>query len=189
MGEESKHRIKKACRAELKFELLQKHSNIKLDPILNDACGSDIEKFCVNERADDGGLECLKSLKHRELSKRCRKELFKEEMEEAVDNDTDFAPKCLAIIGKRIVQHSKDFRLNPSLRKSCNRDIPKFCKEVMKFKGEDFFEGQVIECLKEKAIQKHSKLTDQCRKEILTIISYSAHIVDADPVLEEKCPH
>jgi len=222
--EESKHRIKKACRAELKFELLQKHSNLKLDPVLNDACGSDIEKFCANERADDGGLECLKSLKHRELSKRCRKELFKEEMEEAVDNDTDFAlmrgckreikehcadedskdvlrclkdfsddsnfdPKCLAIIGKRIVQHSKDYRLNPNLRKSCNRDIPKFCKEVLKFKGEDFFEGQVIECLKEKAIQKHSKLTDQCRKEILTIMSYSAHIVDADPVLEENCPH
>jgi len=222
--EESKHRIKKACRAELKFELLQKHSNVQLDPVLNDACGADIEKFCSTEKGDDGGLECLKSLKHKELSKDCRKELFKEEIEEAVDNDTDFAlmrgckreikehcadedakdvlrclkdfsddsnfdPKCLKIIGKRIIQHSKDYRLNPSLQKSCSMDIPKFCKEVLRFKGEDFFEGHVIECLKQKAIQKHSMLTDQCRKEILTIISDSAHIVDADPALEENCPN
>jgi len=222
--EESKHRIKKACRAELKFELLQKHSNVKLDPVLNEACGADIEKFCATEKGDDGGLECLKSLKHRDLSQPCIRELFKEEREEAEDNDTDFAlmrgckreikehcgdedakdvlrclkdfsddsnfdPKCLAIIEKRIVQHSKDFRLNPSLQKSCNRDIPKFCKEVLRFKNEDFFEGRVIDCLKQKAIQKHSMLTDQCRKEILTMMSDSAHIVAADPVLEQNCPN
>eukprot|EP00090_Calanus_glacialis_P000340 TRINITY_DN10209_c0_g1_i1.p1 TRINITY_DN10209_c0_g1~~TRINITY_DN10209_c0_g1_i1.p1 ORF type:complete len:1124 (-),score=372.79 TRINITY_DN10209_c0_g1_i1:391-3762(-) len=222
--EESKHRIKKACRAELKFELLQKHSNVKLDPVLDGACGADIEKYCANEKGDDGGLECLKSLKHRELSKMCRKELFKEEVEEAVDNDTDFAlmrgckreikehcadedakdvlrclkdfrddsnfdAKCLNIIGKRIVQHSKDYRLNPSLQKSCHKDIPKFCKDALKFKGEDFFEGHVIACLKHKAIQKNSMLTDQCRKEIMTILSDSAHIVDADPELEENCPN
>jgi len=224
--DEEKHRIKKSCRAELKFELLQKHSNVKLDPVLDEACGADIEKFCENDRGEDGGLECLKSQKHKELSRQCKQVLFQEEKEEADDNDTDFAlmrgckreikehcadedakdvlrclkdfsddsnfdPKCLKIIGKRIIQHSKDYRLNPALQHSCSRDIPKFCGEFLKgVKGDDdFYEGQVIACLKQKAIQKHSKLTDQCRKEIMNILSDSAHIVAADPVLEENCPN
>jgi len=222
--EENKHRVKKACRAELKFELLQKHSNVKLDPELQTACENDIERYCRHETEEDGGLECLKAQKHKSLSKQCRKELFKEEIEEAVDNDTDFAlmrgckkeikehcsneegkdvlrclkdfsddnnfdPKCLKIIGKRIVQQSKDFRLNPRLQKSCKRDIPKFCKEAMRSKNEEFYEGHVIACLKEKAIQKRSMLSDPCRKEIMTIMSDSARNVEADPELEEKCPN
>eukprot|EP00092_Neocalanus_flemingeri_P071922 GFUD01088424.1.p1 GENE.GFUD01088424.1~~GFUD01088424.1.p1 ORF type:complete len:1134 (-),score=335.63 GFUD01088424.1:2263-5664(-) len=226
-AEEEKHRIKKACRAELKFELLQKHSNVKLDPVLEEACGADIEKFCEKEIGEDGGLECLKSKGHDNLSRKCKKVLFQEEKEEAEDNDIDFALmrgckreikehcadedaknvlqclkdfsddsnfdlKCLKVIGKRIIQHAKDYRLNPSLADSCKRDIPKFCGDVLNKinKGdEEFYEGHVIACLKQKAIQKHSKLSDQCRKEIMNILSDSAKIVDADPVLEQNCPN
>jgi len=224
--EEDKHRVKKACRAELKFELLQKHSNLKFDPVLEKACSAEIDKFCEHDRGDDGGLECLKSQRHQDLSRPCKKLLYQEEKEEADDNEVDFAlmrgckreikehcadedvkdvlrclkdfsddnnfdPKCLKIMGKRIIQQSKDYRLNPSLQNSCSRDINKFCSDVVsRFKDDhEFFEGHVIDCLKQKAIQKHSKLTDQCRKEMMNILADSAHVVDADPVLEENCPN
>jgi len=222
--EETKHRIKKACRAELRFELLQKHSNIKLDPELQSACETEMQNHCQDEQdAEDGGLECLKSIKHKLLSQACRRKLLKEEMEESMDNDVDFAlmrgckreikehcsdidskdvltclkdfsddsnfdPKCLKIIEKRTVQHSKDIRLNPRLFKYCKKDAYKLCNNA-KMNGDDFIEGHVMACLKHQAIQKHSKLSAKCKKEVMGTILDTAHIVDADPELLENCPN
>ena len=88
--EEGKHRISKECRARLSFEQLQKHSNIKLDPVLAESCHNDLQQFCSDAHDDDGGIECLKSQKPKTLSKPCRKALFSEEKEEADNNEVDF---------------------------------------------------------------------------------------------------
>ena len=86
---DTEHRVKKDCRAELKFELLAEHSNLKLDPQLEEACREDVLQLCLDEDGqppEDGGLECLKAAKHKDIkNKRCKKLLFREEREEAED--------------------------------------------------------------------------------------------------------
>ena len=72
-------------------------------------------------------------------------------------------------------------------RKACKQDIPKFCGDLLAGKNrasEDFFEGKVIECLKERVIQKDKKLTEQCHHEIIGLMEEVAPIIEADPVLE-----
>ena len=90
---DNQHRVKKDCRAELKFELLAEHSNLKLDPQLEEACREDVMQLCLDENQqlpEDGGLECLKAAKHRDIkNKRCRRLLFKEEREEAEDSEVN----------------------------------------------------------------------------------------------------
>ena len=94
---ENQHRVKKDCRAELKFELLSEHSNLKLDPKLAEACSEDVMRLCLDENQqlpEDGGLECLKAAKHRDIkSKHCKKLLFKEEREEAEDAEVNIHMK------------------------------------------------------------------------------------------------
>ena len=225
---EQKHRVKKSCRAEVKFELLTAHSNLKWDPRLQEACSEEVTQHCDPEDLEeDGGLECLKKLKHKDISsKRCRKLLFEEEEQEAEDTDVDFtlmrackreiqqhcpdetsdnmlhclkdfsqvdtnfAQGCDAIIRRRTIQRMKDYRLNPALRKSCKQDIPKFCGTLLAGKnrvGDDFFEGHVIECLKERVIQKEARLSDSCHQQVLSLMQEAAPIVEADPILEVKC--
>jgi len=232
---DNQHRVKKDCRAELKFELLAEHSNLKLDPQLEEACREDVMQLCLDENQqipEDGGLECLKAAKHKDIkNKRCKRLLFKEEREEAEDSEVDFAllrgckrevqqhcsdqpadqllhclkdwaaqdgnfeQTCLAVIRKRTVQRMKDYRLNPGLRKSCKQDIPKFCGNLIAGKnrvdsegGGNFFEGRVIECLKEKVIQKEAQLSTSCHKEVMGLMEEAAPLVAADPILEETCP-
>ena len=159
----------------------------------------------------------------------CRKLVFAEEQEEAIDNAADFAlikgckreikehcndadmstvlvclqnfknepnfdPKCRTIVNRRIVQHMKDFRLNPILQRACHLDIPKFCHDILLDRTNDEFkEGAVIECLKEQFVDKRTKLTDTCKNEVLNILRETAGELEtgeleADPVLAAKCP-
>ena len=104
---EAKQKVRKACRDEVKFELLQKHSNIKLDPELEASCKAELAMLCPKkDQEEDGGLECLKNLKHEDLSVKCRKKLFQEEEEEARDNQVDF-----------------------TLLRGCKREIKEHCDE------------------------------------------------------------
>ena len=81
------------------------------------------------------------------------------------------------------------FRLNPTLKKSCNKDIKKYCNNVISQYNEEegSLEGQVINCLKESALQKQ-KLSEKCMKEVVLTMVDAAKLVDADPVLEKLCP-
>ena len=161
--EESKHRISKDCRSELKFEMLQKHSNIKLDPALEDACHEDLSKFCAHDRGEDGGIECLKSQKQKTLTKKCRKQLFKEEQEEANDNDVDFA-----------------------LVRGCKREIKEHCSgedgrdilRCLKSFSHDFdFNQKCLDMLNKRIVQQsqdyrlNPNLKKNCRKDILKFCS------------------
>ena len=104
-------------------------------------------------------------------------------------HDNSFDQKCLEILNKRIVQHSQDFRLNPSLKKFCHRDIKKFCSDIINSynENEGSMEGQVINCLKHNALQKQ-RLTETCMKEVVLTMVDAAQLVGADPVLERVCP-
>ena len=133
--EEQKHRISKDCRAQLKFELLQKHSNIKLDPALEAACRDDLQQFCAYDKGEDGGIECLKSQKPKTLKKECRKQLFQEEKEEANDNEVDFTllrgckreikEHCSGEESRNILRCLKDFSVDNNFDQKCLKVLNK----------------------------------------------------------------
>ena len=47
----------------------------------------------------------------------------------------------------------------------------------------------MIECLKEKVIQKEAQLSSSCLKEVMGLMEEAAPLVAADPILEETCPN
>jgi len=158
-----KHRISKDCRAELKFELLQKHSNIKLDPALESACNEDLKNLCQFDRGEDGGIECLKSQKHKDLTKSCRKQLFKEEKEEANYNEVDFV-----------------------LTRSCKREIKEHCptetsRNILRclkdFSEDNNFEEKCLEIINKRIVQQsrdfrlNPSLQKSCKDDINKLCS------------------
>lgn len=74
--------LKPACKKQLKFQLLQKHSSLKLNPRVAQNCKKAIKINCPIGRGNV--LECLKSLDHRQMSKNCRAAVFEEEEEEVL---------------------------------------------------------------------------------------------------------
>lgn len=97
-------RVKRRCREQLRFELLQINENINLDPELASSCQSDIEKFCSDVKSGKGEvIECLRS-NEQKVEPQCRTKLFKREKIESIDERVDYG-----------------------LQQSCKRAIEKFC--------------------------------------------------------------
>ncbi|TRY79671.1 hypothetical protein TCAL_13427, partial [Tigriopus californicus] len=218
-------RIPKACRMELKFNLLQKHSDIKLNPNLAKNCYEELGTVCENDRT----LECLKSQPHEDLTPSCRQVVFRQEKEEVMMNSLDhtltkvcgneikthcsetngepnailnclkenqsslnFDRACRGLVIQRIVQQMKDYRLNPRLQQACARDLPDHCAHVMlveeKKMADDFMEGKVIECLKDRLRSQRDTLTVPCQKEVKNLMRQSSVDIRAKPLIMQKCP-
>jgi len=217
------HRLHTKCRQELKYELLQQHSSLELNPLLANACKIDLSKLCPGIQGLEAE-ECLRQQKHKKLSPVCRRVLLTEEKEEAIDNEIDvplvrnckkeikqhcpnansssivdclaefaedleFDEKCLHILKKRLIEHSKDVRLNSDLSRACRPDIKKYCINELKLQTtEEFYEGKIIFCLKEKYSKNVNLLTKKCSKQMQKFIRHS-YIGAASPIIEEKCPN
>ncbi|CAF0970601.1 unnamed protein product [Brachionus calyciflorus] len=99
---EDEHRITEKCRSQLRFELLQLNENIKLDPLLFQACKEDALKLCKNVKPGKGQvLECLRS-QSKELSDECKLKLFKRDKINVVEQNADYVlqSKCKSSIEK-----------------------------------------------------------------------------------------
>ncbi|XP_011302233.1 Golgi apparatus protein 1 [Fopius arisanus] len=99
---DSQHRILKDCRQQLRGQLYQQRENIKLDPLLQKACQSEIKQYCFNIEAGHSQiLECLASRKAK-LSSICHKQLFKVRQQEFLDSSSDFLlwNTCRSMIGQ-----------------------------------------------------------------------------------------
>lgn len=60
-----------------------------------------------------------------------------------------FNEDCRKIVIHRMIEQNTDYRLNPDLRKSCQPDIKKFCKNViLEANPDEELDGKVINCLK-----------------------------------------
>ncbi|KAG1681674.1 Golgi apparatus protein 1 [Nymphon striatum] len=138
-------------------------SDNAVDYILMKSCKRMIKQFCADE--DFGQvLNCLKS--HR-------------------DNE-DMDAKCRREIVRRMILQNKDYRLSPTLQKSCVRDIPKFCSHVKGIaEKEEEYEGKVILCLKDQ-YRKH-RLSRECELEIKHLIKDAALDYRQDPILVKAC--
>lgn len=220
-----KPRIPKPCRMELKFNLLQKHSDIKLNPNLVANCHEELDTVCRNDRS----LECLKKLPHQSISPPCRRIIFRQEKEEIMMNSIDpviarmcgneikthcsdtngdansilnclkenqsslnFDRACGGLVIQRIIQQMKDYRLNPRLQQGCATDLPQHCSHIMLLEedgmAEDFMEGKVIECLKDRLRKQRNSLTPHCQKEIINLMRQSSVDIRAKPLVIQKCP-
>ena len=90
------------CRNQLQFQLLQKHSSIKLNPKIFQSCKKAIQKNC--KIGEGNVLECLKSLNHNMMSPKCRMAVFEEQQEEVLIDGVDHE----LLIGKNCYNFTKN---------------------------------------------------------------------------------
>ncbi|XP_067651519.1 Golgi apparatus protein 1-like isoform X2 [Haliotis asinina] len=128
------------------------------------ACKKMIKDYCDPDDDQPQILRCLKKEK----------------------NNPDFDAKCRSVVIRREIMQSKDYRLNPSLRKACHQDIGKFCAGVVDQHKQDVeLEGLVISCLKKQYAAK--RLSRECDMEITEIVQQAAGDIREAPVLEKAC--
>lgn len=133
-------------------------------------CKHEIKRHCQSIEQVNGLLNCLKEVK----------------------NDANFDRSCKMIVNRRIIQHTRDYRLRPRLQKACELDLKKFCGDVLlnahRETTKDFLEGQVIQCLQDKVVQDPDSLSDSCKEEMQITIRDEALDYRANPILLTECP-
>ncbi|OWF45073.1 Golgi apparatus protein 1-like [Mizuhopecten yessoensis] len=132
---------------------------------LKQACAGMIKTYCKTVvQANGDVMHCLQ--KHKD--------------------ETEFDRKCRTFVIKRQVIQNQDYRLNPSLKKSCKMDIVKFCNDLVRTEKNDVeLEGKVINCLKKQFAV--NRLSRDCNAEIRDVIKDAALNYLEDPVLSKAC--
>ena len=95
---------------------------------------------------------------------------------------------CRQIVINRIMMQNNDARLNPSLWRTCIKDIGKLCRsEYEKFEeADEEFNGRVLKCLKEQFVK--NQLSKQCEIEVEEVMREAANIdYRLDPLLADAC--
>ena len=156
-------RLSPECRKTLHGDEEEEAVNNEVDVPLMRNCKKEIKSHCSNANASSI-IDCLAQ--------------FAE--------DFEFDQKCLNIIKRRITQHNQDYRLNTDLAKACKMDIKKYCQSILQ-ENQEYFEGKVLFCLKEKYSQNINLLAKGCSRQIQKMVRESP-LASADPQVEEKCP-
>ncbi|KAF2365312.1 Cysteine-rich Golgi apparatus protein 1 repeat [Trinorchestia longiramus] len=102
--QDDKPQISRNCRAQLRNQLLQRHSSSLLDVELQRTCSTDIQLNCAGV-APSEVLECLRKGR-KELSPGCHEVVFKRTQEELLDPGTD--PVLLHTCDQMIKLHCPD---------------------------------------------------------------------------------
>lgn len=219
-----KHRVSENCRAQVKFEMLQKSEDIKLDPELNKACTDDLRKFCSSRTPGNAdSLECLRKQEDK-LSDRCYEKLFnrarelqekpewdyflvkacqqmikttckssKDPLMECLQNhmhDANMDTTCKQAVTQRLQEESRDYRLNPTLRRVCFVDIGKFCGEKRregKADREMDLQGAMMKCLQGKLEEGKKTLSPLCEKYVRHYQVETALNFELDPDVKKAC--
>ena len=158
-------KVSKEC-----FKQLFKRDKINLldqnvDFSLQTQCKNAIQQFCHLD-SDVDVITCL------------RKHLLKPSLELS----------CRQVVINRIMMQNKDARLNPSLWKSCTRDISTYCKkEFSDLENlDEELNGRVLKCLKNSFVK--NKLSKQCEVEVEEVMREAANVdFRLDPMLAEAC--
>ncbi|XP_065332192.1 Golgi apparatus protein 1 [Cloeon dipterum] len=141
----------------------QQLTDSAVDYALLNGCQHDISHFCHDVSLSQA-LECLKQYK----------------------NEAGLDPKCRALILRRMVEQSEDYRLNPALQQSCRAEIRSLCSDVIAREPADQeLEGKVVKCLKGKYREK--KLSVSCARQITEIMREAALNYKLNPSLARSC--
>ncbi|XP_041376284.1 Golgi apparatus protein 1-like [Gigantopelta aegis] len=160
------HRIEKACRRQLRVEVLRRGESINLDPELKGKCSEDIQKYCGHVTPGNAAvLECLKS-HQRNLNNVCHKLLFKREKDEFAIGDYGLLSAC-----KRMIEEHCDQ----------TQDEPEILECLKKHKNDHLFDSkcrQVI--LRRQVLQSHDyRLNPSLKKACeMDIGKFCAVVVD-----------
>ncbi|XP_041454489.1 Golgi apparatus protein 1-like isoform X2 [Lytechinus variegatus] len=123
------------CRSQLKFELLQRDENIKLDPELKKACESEVRDLCPKVTQGNARMmECLRS--HQEqLGNDCHVKVFNREKEMAAKPDIDYALmhsckktiklKCKDVDPDKLIDCLKGHKDDPDTEPRCRMVLNK----------------------------------------------------------------
>ncbi|XP_034236975.1 Golgi apparatus protein 1 [Thrips palmi] len=145
------------------FKIEQELAYNSVDYSLTINCKSMINTFCLHE-PEQRILNCLKQ--HRD--------------------DAVFNEDCRKIVIHRMIEQNTDYRLNPDLRKSCQPDIKKFCKNViLEANPDEELDGKVINCLKVKF--RAAKLRKECENEMELVLRDAALNYQLNPLLSRMC--
>eukprot|EP00798_Chlamydomonas_sp_ICE-L_P019059 gene19059-25662_t len=128
-------KVNQKCIDEMVAFRIDRSDNINKDVPLAKACVEDAAKLCpeVSDLSSPGStLQCLKEKKQKVVSKRCKSEIFRTEIE-AVE----------------------DFRSDYKLRTACTDDISNLCMDV------EPGQSREIECLTSKRMQVSWECQDQ----------------------------
>ena len=151
-------RVSPQCQNEVKFQLMQMHSDVNLNPRIQRQCQRELAGNECGDVAGGSGkkLECLKGLPHGAVSEGCRSALFQEEREEAVFNKVD-----------------------TYLMTTCKKEIKHFCREA------DKAPNTILNCLK---LAKDDPLFGQkCRQIVRKRIIQQSSDYRLNPALQVAC--
>lgn len=160
----NQRKISKDCFKQLfkreKMNLIDQNADFSLQT----QCKNAIQQYCHLD-SDVDVISCL------------RKHLLKPSLE----------PYCRQVVINRIMMQNKDARLNPSLWKSCTRDVNAYCKREFAINNlDEELNGRVLKCLK-KAFVKN-QLSKQCEVEVEEVMREAANVdFQLDPLLAEAC--
>jgi len=98
----------------------------------------------------------------------------------------------MGIVNRRIIQHTRDYRLRPRLQRACQKELKDFCSEVLLQQGDkessrDFLEGQVVQCLQNKFISDAESISPQCKHELEVTVQDEAMDYRAKPIILMHC--
>ncbi|ELT94856.1 hypothetical protein CAPTEDRAFT_177499 [Capitella teleta] len=129
----SSHRISERCRAELRYQLQQRSSNIKLDPDLEEMCSNDVQLLCAN--VSPGKSQVIRCLREHEksLSKGCYEKVFDREKSEAEDPNNDFLlmTACKRMIKRHCMEKSPREMFRCLRHYKEDEDFDDKCKKVI----------------------------------------------------------
>ncbi|KAL3308852.1 hypothetical protein Ciccas_012611, partial [Cichlidogyrus casuarinus] len=102
--------------------------------------------------------------------------------------------KCFSVVLERARERLDDYRLDPSLTRSCDKDIKKHCSKELEMKDKKVgnFHGQVMHCLRmQYSKEKDGKplLEDQCREHVHKDLVMYTLTNELDPILADSCHH
>ncbi|XP_076058388.1 Golgi apparatus protein 1 [Oratosquilla oratoria] len=157
------------CHSVVLRRMIEQSSDIHLNPQLHKACKADLGKFChhlfvdvkkIDADTEGKFTECLKErLPTGKLSHLCEKEI------KVITRD--------AVL---------NYKLDPILMKSCDKDMRVLCN---KYTGEGS-EEHMVECLK-LHLEKDDILDQNCKIHVAHLIQTQRADIHVDPVLNKEC--
>jgi len=159
----NRKKLEAGCHAAIFQAEKEEMDDSSVDFPLKTLCKEPIRRFCKNDL--NQALDCLK----------------------AHLDDRTVDVKCRTLVLERMAEQNLDIRFNPSLKKACSVDIPKFCRKIWENAPKDHeMEGLVINCLKENYITK-KKLSQSCTEHLKDVLEQQALHFQLDPVLVNVC--
>lgn len=168
----NKPKLSANCSAHLFASMRQSATDVRLNYKISSRCGPEMRKFCPEvEPGNARILVCLTENKH----------------------NVDMSPRCKEAIEHFQEDHSKDFRLDARINKTCADDIQEFCRDPqLQFHfGFDPFdaelgsqEGIVLQCLKLKMNKLKSR---PCQKEVHRLIKTTVGNIRLSAPLYNAC--